>query len=105
MPFRADGSKQFVNQPFSPWSLLRSHWHRALTMARHEEWVQLMLETAIDLTMQGFQMPTVLRAFAEVNEFRVLGSRSYPICRALTKALVGESLEFNTMSFEELLVH
>jgi hypothetical protein len=30
---------------------------------------------------------------------------SYPMCRALTAALVGRSLEFNTTSFEELLVH
>ena len=26
------------------------------------------------------------------------------MCRALTKAIVGRSLEFNTMPFEELLV-
>jgi hypothetical protein len=46
----------------------------------------------------------VLRAFATVKEFRALGGASYPMCRALTKALVGETLECNTMGFEELLV-
>ncbi|WP_144038011.1 hypothetical protein [Bradyrhizobium japonicum] len=66
--------------------------------------VQLMLETAIDLAMQGYELERVLRAFAEVEEFRALGSESYPMCRALTKAIVGKSLEPNTMTFEELLV-
>ena len=27
------------------------------------------------------------------------------MCRALTSALVGQCLEFNTMNFEELLIH
>jgi hypothetical protein len=63
----------------------------------------LMLETAIDLAMQGFDLGAVLREFAEVDEFRALGSNSYPMCRALTKALTGRSLEPNDMSFEELL--
>jgi hypothetical protein len=67
--------------------------------------VGLMLETAIDLTMQGFEMADILRAFAGVKQFRALGDVSYPMCRALTKALVGTCLEFNTMSFEELLQH
>lgn len=79
--------------------------------AAYSEWtdandairIHLMLETAIDLTMQGFDLGSVLRAFAEVEEFRALGSQSYPMCRALTKALVGKSLEPNTMNFEELL--
>ena len=66
--------------------------------------VQLMMETALDLAMQGFDLGTVLRAFSEVEEFRRLGSESYPMCRALTKAIVGKSLEPNTMTFEELLV-
>jgi hypothetical protein len=48
-------------------------------------------------------LKTVLRAFANVAEFRALGSESYPMCRALTSALVGRCLEPNTMSFEELL--
>ncbi|MFH1342124.1 MAG: hypothetical protein ABIL01_13130 [Pseudomonadota bacterium] len=65
--------------------------------------VRLMLETAIDLAMQGFDLGAVLREFADVEEFRALGSKSYPMCRALTKALIGQSLEPNDMSFEELL--
>src|SRR5262245_45872842 len=51
--------------------------------------VQLMLETAIDLAMHGFPLPNVLKALATVKEFRALGSESYPMCRALTFALVG----------------
>ncbi len=65
--------------------------------------VRLMLETAIDLAMQGFDLGAVLRELADVEEFRALGSKSYPMCRALTKALIGQSLEPNDMSFEELL--
>lgn len=65
--------------------------------------VGLMLETAIDLAMQGFDLSAVLQQFAQVVEFRALSSTSYPMCRALTKALVGRSLEPNDMSFEELL--
>ena len=67
--------------------------------------VHLMLETAIDLAMQGIPLETVLRAFAQVAEFKALGRVSFPMCRALTKALIGRSLEPNTMSFEELLEH
>jgi hypothetical protein len=66
--------------------------------------VGLMLETAIDLTMQGFPLKAVLIAFADVREFRALGSESYPMARALTSALLGQCLEPNTMSFEELLI-
>lgn len=65
--------------------------------------VVLMLETAIDLAMQGFDLGATLQQFAQVTEFRELGSKSYPMCRALTKALVGRSLEPNDMTFEELL--
>ena len=70
----------------------------------NQQRVHLMLETAIDLAMQGIPLKTVLTAFAEVREFRALGGESYPMCRALTKALIGRSYEFNTMGFEELLV-
>jgi hypothetical protein len=63
----------------------------------------LMLETAIDLAMQGFDLKQVLTEFAQVDEFRALGSKSYPMCRALTMALLGRCLEPNSMSFEELL--
>jgi hypothetical protein len=65
--------------------------------------VHLMLETAIDLAMQGFDLSAVLREFSKVEEFRALGSNSYPMCRALTKALLGQSLEPINMTFEELL--
>jgi hypothetical protein len=65
--------------------------------------MRLMTETAIDLAMQGFALKDVLTAFAEVTEFRALGSQSYPMARALTSALLGKCLEPNTMSFEDLL--
>jgi hypothetical protein len=78
-----------------------SEWHEMNDKAR----VGLMLETAIDLAMQGFELGDVLRVFSEVKQFRALGNQSYPMCRALTKALVGRCLEPNTMSFEELLEH
>jgi hypothetical protein len=48
-------------------------------------------------------MADVLRVFAQVREFHALGRDSYPICRAFTGALLEKRLEFNTMSFEELL--
>jgi hypothetical protein len=78
-----------------------SEWQEAKNVDR----MRLMLETAIDLTMQGYSMATVLRAFAEVREFKVLGRQSYPMCRALTAALLGRCLEPITMSFDELLVN
>lgn len=68
-----------------------------------EQRVRLMLETAIDLAMQGFSLAAVLKEFAKVKEFRALGGQSYPMCRALTQALVGQYLEFHDVSFEELL--
>ena len=70
----------------------------------NSERMRLMVETAIDLTMQGFALKDVLTVFAQVAEFRALGSQSYPMARALTSALLGKCLEPNTMSFEELLV-
>jgi len=76
-----------------------SQWH---TMT-DEERVRLMLETVIDLAMQGIPLKTLLTAFAGVRQFRALGSESYPMARALTSALVGKCLEPNTRSFEELL--
>jgi hypothetical protein len=88
----------------------KGHWSDPIGAA-YTKWlelddqqrVQLMLETAIDLAIAGFAMADVLRAFAQVREFRTLGRDSYPMCRALTGALVGKRLEFNTMSFDELL--
>ena len=62
-----------------------------------------MVETVIDLAMQGFDLGQVLRAFAQVPQFRKLGDQSYPMARALTSAMVGRCLEPNTMSFEELI--
>jgi hypothetical protein len=73
--------------------------------AKNADRIRLMLETAVDLAMQGYPMATVIKAFAEVTEFKALGNQSYPMCRALTSALVGKCLEPNTMSFEELLQH
>jgi hypothetical protein len=78
-----------------------AEWHHITDRQR----VRLMLETAIDLAMEGIPMADVLKAFATVKEFRALGGQSYPMCRALTAALVGRALEPNTMSFEELLEH
>jgi hypothetical protein len=77
-----------------------SEWHAMSDNLR----VTLMLETVIDLATQGFPIATVLRAFNEIKEFHALGRKSYPMCRALTSALVGKCLEANTMSFDELLI-
>jgi hypothetical protein len=68
------------------------------------ERVTLMLHTVIDLAMQGYPIKDVVSAFAQVAEFRALGRKSYPMCRALTSALLGRCLEPNGMSFDELLV-
>ena len=65
--------------------------------------VQLMLETAIDLAMQGYSLKMVLTEFSKVSQFRKLGSESIPMCRALTSALLGKCLDPVTMTFEELL--
>jgi hypothetical protein len=66
--------------------------------------VQLMLETALDLCLQGYDLGQIVREMAKVDEFKDLGRRSFPMCRALTSALVGRCLEPNTMTFDELLV-
>jgi hypothetical protein len=76
-----------------------SDWTKSTTAER----MRLMTETAIELAMQGYDLKSILIEFAKVTEFRALGSASYPMCRALTSALVGKCLEPNTMSFEELL--
>src|SRR5262245_53084604 len=91
---------------------LGRHWKDPIGAA-YTQWqkmndgqrVQLMLETVIDLCMQGYPPKTVLEAFATIEEFRALGGQSFPMCRALTSALVGKCLEPNTMTFEELLEH
>jgi hypothetical protein len=56
--------------------------------------VRLMLETVIDLGMQGFPLATVLKEFATVEEFRALGSRSVSLvaryeCVPLRDAMLG----------------
>src|SRR5258708_35264488 len=79
--------------------------------AAYSEWqegsnahrMRLMTETAIDLAMQGFALKDVLTAFAQVVEFRALGSRSYPMARALTSALLGRCLEPTGEEFEHVL--
>jgi hypothetical protein len=86
---------------YDPIGAAYSEWQTRTDRQR----TRLMLETAIDLAMQGFAMKDVLTAFAQVREFRALGSRSMPMCRALTSALLGRALEPNTRSFEELLAH
>jgi hypothetical protein len=91
--FRQSGWCDPIGAAYSQWQEMSN-----------DQRVRLMLETAIDLAMQGFSMEAVLQAFATVRQFRSLGNRSYPMCRALTQALVGRCLEPNTMSFDELLV-
>ncbi|WFU37366.1 hypothetical protein QA640_23025 [Bradyrhizobium sp. CB82] len=54
--------------------------------------LDLMLETAIDLAANGFNMIDILREFAKVKQFRALGDESQPMCRALTQALIGKTL-------------
>jgi hypothetical protein len=76
-----------------------SEWQEA----SNDQRMRLMTETAIDLAMQGFALKDVLTAFAQVVEFKALGSQSYPMARALTSALLGRCLEPTTMSFEDLL--
>lgn len=71
--------------------------------ATDAERVTLMLETVIDLAMQGIPIGVIVKAFSEIQEFHSLGAKSYPMCRALTSALLGKCLEPNTMSFYELL--
>jgi len=96
IPCEDDGSTRRWSDPIGA---AYTQWHKMTDAQR----VQLMLETAIDLAMQGYPLVNVLKAFATVKEFRALGSESYPMCRALTSALVGRCLEPNTMTFEELL--
>jgi hypothetical protein len=55
--------------------------------------VTLMLETAIDLAMDRFDLSTVLREFAKVRQFRALGDEGYPnpMREALIKAKLMDS--------------
>jgi hypothetical protein len=76
-----------------------SQWHEM----SNDQRMRLMTETAIDLAMQGFALKDVLTAFAQVVEFRALGSQSYPMARALTSALLGRCLEPAGEEFEYVL--
>jgi hypothetical protein len=76
-----------------------SEWQAASNAHR----MHLTTETAIDLAMQGFTLKDVLTAFARVVEFRALGSKSYPMARALTSALLGRCLEPTGEEFEYVL--
>jgi hypothetical protein len=61
------------------------HWVDPIGAA-YTEWrkmknpvrVRLMTETAIDLAMQGIPLKNILIAFAQVTEFRALGSEKLP---------------------------
>lgn len=79
-----------------------AHYTRWRDMSTAQR-VQLMLETAIDLATDGFDLKTILGELSKVDEFKALGRQSYPMCRALTWALVGTRLEPNTMDFDDLL--
>jgi hypothetical protein len=89
----------------------RANWGDPIGAA-YSQWLKmtdsqravLMTETALDLAMQGHDLASVLREFAKVDCFHKLGRDSFPMCRALTSAIVGQCLEPNTMTFDELLV-
>ncbi len=70
-----------------------------------EQRIQWMLELAIELAVRGIPMKDILLEFGKVTQFRALGAESHMMCRALTTAFLGKTLEANSMSFEELLVH
>jgi hypothetical protein len=53
------------------------------------ERVTLMLETAIDLAMGGFDLGEVIAEFAKVRQFRSIGSD--PMRRALAAAQVRQA--------------
>jgi hypothetical protein len=75
---RPDGRKDHRDGWVDPIGAAYSSWHKM-----SDQWrVRLMLETAIDLAMQGYPLKDVLTAFASVRQFRALGSKSYPMARA-----------------------
>jgi hypothetical protein len=78
-------------RPSSQWSDPIGAHYASWCEGKHQ--MLTMLETAIDLAMQGFDLGDVLRAFAEVDEFKALGTNSYPMCRALNSALFGKCRE------------
>jgi hypothetical protein len=93
----------FGSEPGSLWGDPIGAHYAPWQKMTNDQRAGLMTETALDLAMQGFDLGTVLREFAKVDAFRALGNASIPMCCALTKAMVGRSLEPNTMTFEELL--
>ena len=94
----------FGSEPGARWGdPIGAHYAQWQKMTDQQR-VGLMTETALDLAMAGFDLGAVLRQFAKVDAFRALGEVSFPMCRALTTALIGKSYENNTMSFEDLLV-
>src|SRR5262245_56105566 len=62
-------------------------------MAKHDERRTRAAEDGIRARSRDARLRsrTVLKAFAQVREFRALGAKSHPMCRALTKALIGET--------------
>jgi hypothetical protein len=78
-------TKEVMVKPFACGRNFRTggHWIDPIGAA-YTEWeegddkqrVRHMLETALDLRMQGFALKDVLVAFAEVKEFRALGEHS-----------------------------
>jgi hypothetical protein len=69
-----------------------------------DERVRLMLETALDLAMDGLDLGEVLREFAKVEEFRALGNKGHTMSRALSRAIVGVSLDMcDERSFDDLM--
>lgn len=96
-----EGLRTWIHNPGWSDPIGRSYlqW-RKMTEA---ERAQLMLETALDLTLQGYDLKNIVREFAKVDCFFALGRVSCPMCRLLTSALLGKCLEPNTMSFDELM--
>jgi len=69
-----------------------------------DQCARLMLETAIDLAVDGYDLKTVLREFAKVDCFYALGRESFPMCRALTQVLGGKRLgDPDPGSFDETI--
>jgi hypothetical protein len=94
-----DESRNWPGNWCDPIGAHYSDWREASDGDR----LRLMLETVIDLAAAGFPMAALLKAFDTIEEFHALGRQSYPMCRALTQALVGKRLEAVGMSFDELL--
>ena len=70
-----------------------------------EQRAGLMVETALDLAMQGYDLGEIICEFAKVDCFYALGRVSIPMCRAITQAMLNQCLEPNTMTFDELMAN